>query len=82
MGDGKIHLAPLFVDMARMYPWATKEYLLWECTIGQIILYHNLGVERINGSSPDSGKDTLTNKSYEELKAIKDELKQQYGDIE
>lgn len=31
--------------MALLYPWATKEYLLWSMTIGQLIMYHNAGIE-------------------------------------
>ena len=31
--------------MALLYPWATKEYLLWDMSLAQIILYHNVGIE-------------------------------------
>lgn len=41
--------------MAILYPWATKEYLLWEMTIGQLIMYHNAGIE-IKYPAPDTGK--------------------------
>lgn len=79
--------------MALMYPWATKEYLLWEMTIGQIIYYHNVGIEVRNGVKP---KSELLNMSAEELKALRDgiidsvegakeqrdELKEKYGEID
>jgi hypothetical protein len=82
--------------MALMYPWATKEYLLHNMSLGQIIMYHNLGVRQLNKTEKDK-KDTLVGKSYEELAQIKKEmqdegciapshtteaLKKQYGDIE
>jgi hypothetical protein len=69
--------------MALLYPWATKEYLLWEMTIGQIVMYHNLGIEMKYGAQGDT--DTTTKKpsemSYEELKAKRDQLRAQYGEI-
>ena len=66
--------------MALLYPWATKEYLLWEMTIGQIVMYHNLGLE-IKYPKPDSDKPTLKNKSHEELQEIRDDLHEKYGEI-
>lgn len=63
-----------------MYPWATKEYLLWEMSLGQIIMYYNIGFDQMNPKK-DNGEDLLVNKSHEELAAIRDELKAQYGDI-
>ena len=55
-----------------MYPWATKEYLLWNMTIGQIILYHNKGNEIKNGVNTSGG---LLNKSVKELKEMAMEAK-------
>lgn len=51
--------------MALLFPWATKEYLLWHMTIGQIVLYHNTAMDIRNGkpASPFAGK------SGKELKA-------------
>jgi hypothetical protein len=68
--------------MALMYPWATKEYLLWNMTFGQIVLYHNLGVEMNNPKPDEPNGPTLEGKSAEEIKAIRDQLRQQYGEIE
>jgi len=66
--------------MALLYPWATKEYLLWEMTIGQIVMYHNLGLE-IKYPKPQKDKDSLMDKSHEELVEIRDELREKYGEI-
>ncbi len=54
--------------MALLYPWATKEYLLWEMSLPQIILYHNLGLEI------KYPKDPAGEKSSEEVKKIKEEM--------
>lgn len=70
--------------MALLYPWATKEYLLWEMDIGQIVMYHNLGIELKYGkgdSSPDAPKKP-SEMSYDELKAVRDQLRAQYGEID
>ena len=64
--------------MAFLYPWATKEYLLWNMTIGQIIFYHNKGIElqwpnpNVNNSEP-----SLLNKSPAELRKIRDDILKQ-----
>jgi hypothetical protein len=62
--------------MALLYPWATKEYLLWEMSIGQVFLYHNLGVEMRYGRREKAGKKTLRGASHAELKR----LRQRRGD--
>jgi hypothetical protein len=66
--------------MGLMYAWATKEYLLWEMTIGQIILYLNKGIRIQNGEGKE--EPGLANKSVEELRAIRDEYRRKYGDID
>lgn len=67
--------------MAFMYPWATKEYLLWEMSLGQVITYHNIGMDLKNGSTK-KGPKKLAERSPEELKKIRDELRQKYGAID
>jgi hypothetical protein len=79
--------------MALMYPWATKEYLLWKMSLGQIIMYYNLGFDQLYGKEKESNG-SLTGKSHSELKKIRDDmiaqglipskedLKEKYGDIE
>lgn len=59
--------------MAFMYPWATKEYLLWEMSIGQIIMYFNLGMKKLHPEDPNKS-DRLADKSYQELKEIRDKM--------
>jgi len=60
--------------MAFLYPWATKEYLLWNMTIGQIILYHNKGVELQWPGSLNSLEPGLANKGPKELRVIRDTI--------
>jgi hypothetical protein len=60
--------------MGLMYSWATREYLLWNMTIGQIFLYRNNGIKiqnRINEKAPG-----LLDKSPKELRKLKEELKE------
>lgn len=77
--------------MALLYPWATKEYLLWEMTIGQIILYHNGGMRMKYGDGKTSSPG-LSDKSVDELRSMRDasrkeieaeraEMALKYGDI-
>lgn len=66
--------------MALLYPWATKDYLLWEMSLPQIILYHNLGHEVKYGKQDDKPTKT-SDMSYEQLKAIRDENRRLYGNI-
>lgn len=61
--------------MALLYPWATKEYLFWQMSLPQIIMYHKIGVELKYGKGEDSP--SLKNKSYDELVAIKEEMVEQ-----
>lgn len=61
--------------MALLYPWATKEYLLWNMSFPQIIMYHKIGVELKYGKADD--KPTMIGKSYDELAAIKEEMTEQ-----
>ena len=53
-------------------------------TIGQIVMYHNLGIEMKHGKG-DDGTNTAAKKpsemSYDELKEKRDQLRAQYGEI-
>ena len=60
--------------MALLYPWATKEYLLWKMSLGQIIMYFNLGTEAKKPEPENKGK--AADMSHSQLKAIRDELRQ------
>lgn len=65
--------------MALLYPWATKEYLLWNMTIGQIILYHNKGIAIKNGDTGEgSNGPGLVNKPVEELRKMRDDARAQF----
>ena len=57
--------------MALLFPWATKEYLLWNMTIGQIVMYYNKAMDIKNGKG---GKSKFANKSASELKKIRDDI--------
>jgi hypothetical protein len=66
--------------MALMYPWATKEYLLWKMSLAQIIMYHNMGLELKYPKSDKPKK--ASDMSYDELKQIREELRNKYGAID
>jgi hypothetical protein len=56
--------------MALLYPWATKEYLLWQMSIGQIVMYHNLGIEIKYPKPPSApGSGPSIKSSRKEIKA-------------
>jgi len=66
--------------MALLYPWATKEYLLWKMTIGQIIFYHNEGL-RQKFPKPEDSEKTASGFTREQAKAIRDDCKAKYGAV-
>jgi hypothetical protein len=61
--------------MALLFPWATKEYLLWEMTIGQIIFYSNKAGDIKSGKL--DGAPGLANKPTEELRKMRDDYRAQ-----
>lgn len=63
--------------MALLYPWATKDYLLWEMSLGQIVLYHNLGIEMKYGGGK---KRSLKDMNHAELVAARAEARKQLGE--
>lgn len=65
--------------MALMYPWATKEYLLWEMSLGQIVMYHNLGIELKHGGGTRGGKKTLRGANASEIRMAREEARRQLG---
>ncbi len=66
------------MSMALMFPWATKEYLLWEMSIGQIVMYHNLGADIKAAVPAESGNPrSLRNMSVKEVRKIRDDLRKQ-----
>ena len=64
--------------MGLMFAWATKEYLLWEMTIGQIVLYHNLAIKIKNGDNSDEST-SLVNMDVNELRRMRDEAREQFN---
>lgn len=58
--------------MALLYPWATKEYLLWEMTIGQLIMYHNAGIEIKYPAPRKAEGKSLSDMSPEERKEARE----------
>jgi len=71
--------------MALLYPWATKEYLLWHMTIGQVIMYHNIGIELKYPSQKNDGKNGFENMSHSQrlaaIEKAKENFREQYGDV-
>lgn len=70
--------------MGLLYAWATPEHLLWNMTIGQVIMLHNRGVE-IKYPKPNKPGE----RSYEELAEAREdirrmfpELRDKYGDVD
>ena len=71
--------------MGLLYAWATKEYLLWRMSIGQIIMYHNLGIELKYGKPKDDGEpESLANMTNEQKLQWREDMAQaqadKYGD--
>jgi len=67
---------PTFHRNGSFISMGNKEYLLNEMSIGQIIMYYNLGMET-KYPTPDSTESKLSNMSYEQLKALRDEMREQ-----
>ena len=67
--------------MGMMFSWATKEYILWEMSLGQLVMYHNIAIDIKNGTVK-KGPKKLSERSPEELKRIREELRQKYGAID
>jgi len=62
--------------MALLYPWATKEYMLHKMSLGQAVMYFNLGMEQKFGKDEnESRKEGLAGKSYDEIAAMREEMK-------
>ena len=75
-------MARLFASMGLLYAWATPEHLLWRMSFGQIIMYHNLGIELKYGKPKDEDKPpSLADLSTEEKLRWREEMRATYGDI-
>jgi len=62
--------------MALLYPWATKEYLLWSMSLGQIIMYYNLGMDAKYPKPEDEKPSRLKHMTVDEIKKLRDEMRQ------
>lgn len=71
----------MFVTLGMMYAWATKEYILWEMTWAQVIMYLNEGLEQKFPSEKTGAAPRAAEMSHEELKKKRDELRRMYGSI-
>jgi hypothetical protein len=70
--------------MGLLYAWATKEYLLEQMSFGQIVMYHHYGLEIKYPKVSENDKpvsQSLKDKSPEELKVYREQLRKQYGNI-
>jgi len=67
--------------MGMMYAWATKEYLLWRMSLGQIVMYHNLGMDIKYPRPEKAGDYSVKNMSPGEIGKLRDDLRKQYGEI-
>jgi hypothetical protein len=67
--------------MALMYPWATKEYILHSMDIGQLIFYYNEGMKQKYPDPNTGGETSVKNMPPEELKKIRQELRDTYGEV-
>jgi len=67
--------------MGLLYAWATPEYLLWRMSVGQIFMFHNLGIELKYGKpKEDDAPASLANMTREEIEKWRAEMAATYGD--
>ena len=65
--------------MALLFPWATKEYLLWEMSLGQLVMYHNIGLEIKYPKPPAGDKPSYKDMSTADLRKARDEARALLG---
>jgi hypothetical protein len=68
--------------MGMLYPWATKEYILWQMTWAQLILYINEGLKQKYPQPEKQNARKAVEMNYDELAAKREELRQLYGKID
>lgn len=68
--------------MGMMYSWATKEYILWQMTWAQLLLYINEGLNQKYPQSERQNAKKAVEMGYDELKAKREELRRLYGKID
>jgi len=68
--------------MALMYPWATREYCLWEMSIGQLLYYHNEGIrQKYPSQKSESESKSIADNGREGVLKKREELRALFGDI-
>ena len=67
--------------MAILYPWATKEYVLWEMSLAQIILYLNIGADIKNPKPKGNPESLIDYGDADEVLKKKEELRKLYGAV-
>jgi len=83
--------------MALLYPWATKEYILHNMSLGQLIMYFNLGMkykypdpdeeehpsyDMLKNARDEMRKLGLLDEAQPDENTVKEQLRQQYGEID
>ena len=54
--------------------------MLWEMSLAQIIMYHNIGCD-IKYPDPKKQNSSLADADYDDVKKLRDELRKQYGAV-
>jgi len=67
--------------MGAAFAWATKEYLLWKMSLGQIVMYWNLYVDS-KTPKQEGAEYSVKNMSPDGVRKLRDELRAQYGEID
>jgi hypothetical protein len=68
--------------MGMMYSWATKEYILWQMTWAQLLMYLNEGMNQKYPRPERQNARKAVEMNYDELAAKREELRQLYGKID
>lgn len=71
--------------MGNMYSWATKEYCLYQMSLEQFMLYLLEGLKIKNPELEKQIDHSITDvnsMSYDELKAVRDQMRKTYGAID
>jgi hypothetical protein len=83
-GESKFHLGRMFALMGSMYSWATKEYLLWEMSLDQFMLYLVEGIELkypTENNNPDEGEIDISKMDANQILQLKQDLRNKYGAV-
>jgi hypothetical protein len=76
-----VHLGPMFAFLGMNYAWATPEYLLWHCSLGMCVMFHNIAMD-LKYPSDNKETNSLRNASPEKIAEIKKQIHEMYGETE